>query len=287
MMHAYSYTTLRYVHDSRTGEFVNCGVVLYAPSVQFLGAACRTHTGRIRKVFPGVDAASLQVVLRGVGRHFDKLSKKLLANSGFNFSSGKNALDFSRSYLVPDDSAWQWSKLGSGLTADPEKTLEELFERLVLRYDDHRSNDHRTDMDVWRDFNKELEQRNIANFFTAQTIVGRDAELEFKHAWKNGAWHCVEPLSFDLSTAEHIEDKATQWLGRLTAIRDTAESVKVYLLVGEPQDQKLHSAFGRAIKILKKAEHFEPEVISEQKLAELGDQLEDRVRSHLKYGLAE
>jgi hypothetical protein len=34
----YSYAVLRYVHDIGTGEFINVGVVVSAPSVSFVGA---------------------------------------------------------------------------------------------------------------------------------------------------------------------------------------------------------------------------------------------------------
>ena len=38
MIIAYSFVTLRYVHDVVTGEFANVGVVLYAPDARLLEA---------------------------------------------------------------------------------------------------------------------------------------------------------------------------------------------------------------------------------------------------------
>lgn len=42
MKTAYTYTVLRYVHDTTTGEFVNVGVALYAPELRYASALCRT-----------------------------------------------------------------------------------------------------------------------------------------------------------------------------------------------------------------------------------------------------
>jgi hypothetical protein len=38
MKTAYTYTILRYVHDTATGEFVNVSVALYAPDANFVSA---------------------------------------------------------------------------------------------------------------------------------------------------------------------------------------------------------------------------------------------------------
>ena len=44
--YSYTYCVLRYVHDTTSNEFVNVGVVLYAPKAKYLSALCRTTTAR-------------------------------------------------------------------------------------------------------------------------------------------------------------------------------------------------------------------------------------------------
>jgi len=41
----YSFTIVRYVHDVVGGEFVNVGVVLYAPDQDYVDAMCTKNTG--------------------------------------------------------------------------------------------------------------------------------------------------------------------------------------------------------------------------------------------------
>jgi hypothetical protein len=55
----------------------------------------------------------------------------------------------------------------------------------------------------------------------------KDDEIDFQHAWKNGAWHCLEPVSFDLLRADSIREKAHKVLGELTSLRDATEPFKV------------------------------------------------------------
>ena len=55
--HPYTYTILRYVHDTSTGEFANVGVVLSSPEAHYANAILRPTYGRLSKMFPGFDAA--------------------------------------------------------------------------------------------------------------------------------------------------------------------------------------------------------------------------------------
>jgi hypothetical protein len=85
-----------------------------------------------------------------------------------------------------------------------------------------------------------------------KTIAGRDYEHEFPIAWKNGVWHASEAVSFDLENAGTLLDKANRWLGRGVNLYESKEQFKLYLLLGEPRDDKLRAAFTRAKNILHK-----------------------------------
>jgi hypothetical protein len=63
----------------------------------------------------------------------------------------------------------------------------------------------------------------------------------------------LEPISFDLSSADSIKEKAHRYLGQLTSINSSKEEFKVYALLGEPQHQHLRADFQKALTILQKA----------------------------------
>lgn len=275
--HSYSYAVLRYVHDVTSGEFVNVGVALYAPQVHYLSAICRTTYGRINKVFPGVNAEHFKALMRYIQNSFEAQGERL-ANE-LPLAPAAGVLEIAQSVLPKDDSSLQWSPAGSGRTDDPAQTLEKLFNRMVMRYEEKQASISRTDDDVWRHFKRDLEERQILQHFQPKTIAVQDDEVEFQHSWKNGKWHCLEPVSFDLAAADSIKDKAHRWLGQLASVQGAADSFKVYLLVGAPQQENLQPAFQSAMSILRKIPG-DKEIVLEQDALDLATRIAKEVAEH-------
>lgn len=276
-MHAYSYVVLRYVHDTITGEFVNVGVALHAPESRFLAAQCRTTYGRLSKVFPSVNPDHFKTLMRTIQSQFRQLGERV--QSQLSLDSGRDVLAYAHSVLPRDDSSLQWSQVGVGRTSDPAATLAKLYERMVTRYDDRPGRERRDDEEVWRQFKHTLEARNVMGVFAPHTISAKVDQLEFKHTWKNGVLHCLEPVSFDLASAESIRDKARHWLGRLSAISDANERFLVHFLVGEPQDPDLRGAYEAALGILGKP-GLPREIVRENEAEAFAARLSAEVEKH-------
>lgn len=129
----YSYGLVRYVHDVVTEEFVNVGVVLYAPGASFLQARCTRRYGRASKFFGGVDGHHFLSTLAHVERVLDSESRPV---GGLSFDKpAPDAFEVIRSLFVIDDSSLQFVAGGGGLTRNPEATLGELYERFIGRYE--------------------------------------------------------------------------------------------------------------------------------------------------------
>lgn len=275
----YSFTVLRYVHDIATGEFLNVGVALLAPQYRYVNALCRTTFQRLKTVFPTLDGESFRASMRHVTHEFERLHEQLRDQLPLR-DHGAGVMGYAHSVLGADDSSLQWSPMGAGMTADPERALEQLFDRFVMTYDKQTMTPRRQDDDVWRHFSHELQQRQVLKHFVPKTIAVRDDQLEFAHAWKNGVWHCLAPVSFDLASADSIRDKAHRWLGQLTSVAESAEAFKLYFLVGRPTQDELLPAFESALSILGKA-HVDREVFDEGQAGVLSERLANEVRAHL------
>ena len=113
-----------------------------------------------------------------------------------------------------------------------------------------------------------------------KTIRSEIDELSFKHAWKNGAWHCYEPLSFDLADLDGIKSKAHKWVGHLSAVQSALEQFKTYFIVDAPSDLGLKRAFDDAIAILGKSP-VEVEIFKEQEADELVSLMTQEISSHV------
>lgn len=275
--YSYTYSVLRYVHDVTSGEFVNVGVALYAPQARYLSAICRTTYGRLNKVFPGVNAEHFKALMRHIQNSFEAQGERLSSELPLTAPSG--VLEIAQSVLPKDDSSLQWSPAGSGRTDDPAQALEKLFNRMVMRYEERQAASTRSDDDVWRHFKHDLEEWKVLQHFQPKTIAVQDDEVEFQHSWKNGKWHCLEPISFDLAAADSIKDKAHRWLGQLASVQGASDLFKVYLLVGAPQQENLQPAFQSAMSILRKIPG-EREIVLEQDATGLAARIAGEVAEH-------
>lgn len=275
MRQPYSYAILRYRHDAVAGEQVNIGVVLFAPKSGFLGAKFKRAVSRITKVFPTANGQMLRHDIRQIERAFEKLAKTREVHD--LLSSDSNALSYGRKIVGIDDSSLVWSDLGSGMTTEPQKTLDELHQRFISQYDE----DHvhrRVDADIWKPFRDKLSEKHVADIFEKKTIRSPRNEVEFEHAWKNGQWHCIQPLSFDLTTEEGIQDKASRWVGAMHGLSKGGEDFKAYFLLGEPSDKKMRPAFDRALAFLRDAP-LDPEVVPESEMDSFVDEFADIVHA--------
>jgi hypothetical protein len=270
----YTYTVLRYFHDTTTGEFVNVGVALWAPQVRYASALCRPTYGRLSKMFPGINADLFKSLMRHIQARFEEMGEQL--RSQLPFEAVSTVQDLAHRVLPADDSGLQWSPMGSGRTADPAKTLETLFERMVMRYEDKAVRERRTEDDVWRHFKRNLESHQLLQYFGPRKITVQDDEIQFQYTWQNGVLHCLEPVSFDLSSAESIRDKAHRWLGRIASIASAPEKFRLYFMVGQPQDEELNPAFHNALSILAKIP-VETSIFQEEQVEELSALLADEV----------
>ena len=273
----YTYSVLRYVHDVTSGEFMNVGVVLYAPEARYLGALCRPTYGRLSKVFPGMNAEHFKSLMRYIQSRFEERGERVASELELMPSSG--VIEIAQSILPKDDSSLQWSPAGSGRTEEPAKTLEKLYDRMVMRYEERPSSGGRSDDDVWRHFKRDLETKRVLQHFVPKKISVLDDEIEFQHSWRNGKWHCLEPVSFDLAQADSIKDKAHRWLGQMTSVHGESDDFKVYLLVGAPGQESLQPAFRSAISILRKIPG-DKEIVLEEDARGLAERIAGEVAEH-------
>ena len=278
MKTTYSFTILRYVHDIATGEFINMGVALYAPEAKYVSAICCPRYGRLSKMFLDVNGDQLRPLMRFIQARFEEYALKLnieLALQG----QPKSVMEIAANILPPDDSSLQWSEPGGGITENPSATLEQLYIRLVEKYEQHTQLPSRTDDEVWRGFKKELEVKQVLAKLQPKRIVAKDYEHEFDHAWKNGAWNLYQPASFDLIDAESLLDKANRWLGRATILQESQEKFKLHMLLGEPRLEKLKSPYAKALNILNRMP-VKKEFIREDEALKFSKDLAEEIQKH-------
>lgn len=274
----YTFTILRYVHDIATGEFVNMGVALYAPEAKYVSAICCPRYGRLSKMFLDVNGDQLRSLMRFLQARFEEYALKLNGELPLQ-GQPKSIMEIAASILPPDDSSLQWSEPGGGITEDPSVALEQLYVRLVEKYEQRVQLPSRTDDEVWRGFKKELETKQVLARLQPKRIVAKDYEHEFDHAWKNGAWNLYQPISFDLVSAGSLVDKANHWLGRATILKESNEAFKLHCLLGSPRLESLKSEYQKALNILNRMP-VKKEFVREDEAPKFSKELAEEIQKH-------
>jgi hypothetical protein len=271
----YTYTVLRYVHDVMTGEFVNVGVVLHATTG--LRSKFRSTSGRVSSIFPTLDEKAFKRALRAVRSAIEQLAKS--ERSAGLLEASPDAIAFAHRALVGDDSSFQWSPSGSGVTRDAAATLDQLYNRFVMRHEKHVIH-RRDDADVWKPIREQLEEMKIADRFREHTFRGSVEEITLEHAWKNGKWHAIQAYSLDLADAEEVKKKAHRIRGHLDSASDglTGE-VDLNLVIGQPSNPKVFDAYNVALRILEKAA-VNPTIVDETNARDLVARLADEIHAH-------
>lgn len=274
----YSFSVLRYIHDIVTGEFINVGVVLYAPKVRFLSAICTPRYGRLTRMFSNVDGDHFRQVSRYIQARLEEEGERLATELPFD-KLPLGVLEFTAKILPIDDSSLQFSPAGYGIAENLQETLEKLYNRYVEQYYDRPERHSRSDEDIWKVFKKSLEEKRILGNLKPHQIVGNNYDYEFKYCWQNQKWHIHEPVSFDLIEPASITDKANGWLGRIMSLNDGGEQFKLNILLGAPQDDRLKAAFVKAQNIMNRMP-CEHEFIKEDEAEDFAENLRKEIEEH-------
>ena len=274
---------VRYVHDVRTEEFLNIGVVVLCAKHRFAGARFLPQWGRVTAAFPGAD----YVLLRRIARAFERRCAEWSAGA-----NGQQSLQpvtdigsLLRSVMLPDDASVQLSQSISGVTADPERTLAELFTVYAGSALPKEERASRDDGDVWRDFAaRRLTNTSLLKKLQRHVLHAPHYELPFDNAWKNGTWNVAQPVSFDLLDPRAIRDKATSWTGKLLTVKPHELDTNVYLLVGMPANDSpasVREAANDALAILEGNVSREAKVLTEDDGEKLAKKIAEDLAAHL------
>ena len=121
---AFSYAIVRVVPSVERGERLNVGVVLFCRQRRFLGARVALDAERLRALSPQTDADAVRRHLEGIVR----------VAEGDPEAGPIAALPQSERFgwlSAPASTIVQPSEVHTGLSVDPARTLDELFDELV------------------------------------------------------------------------------------------------------------------------------------------------------------
>ena len=256
---------IRYRHDALLGEAVNVGVI--ASSGGMVATRFTSTLTRVTALFPRCEKAALRRAMKrlaGAARTANERAREL-------YPTPMTASLLVAETLPRDAHAFCSSEPIVGVTRDLERSCAQLFELYVENRLEGAQRTSRQDEDVWSEFERNANAL-IRVRLEPHDLPGERMPLHFEHGWKNGRWHVAQPLSFDLLEPHAIRDKATGWVGKLSATKPSAHDAEVSFLIGMPgpdADAEVVKAANDGEAMLRELLSGEAEVYTEAQAGEL------------------
>jgi len=236
-LYPYQYQVLRYIHDRNTGEFINLGVVLRFPdsSGNPLQSRFTSKFKRLSQFFK-TEPATLKS-LKSVLTHTQQKLQQMQAGK-LDVTSNLDLQEITRYLLPPDDSSLIFTPPQEALAPAPEQALNHLFFSLVERYEPNAPTHSPDDKDVWKKvYQKLFTEQRVMNYLKPHEVKTEHDAIPFDYAWKNGSWHCLKPITFDLKEESAIKDKVRKHAAQIYELQTSSEQLQIYFLAEMP---KLH-----------------------------------------------
>jgi hypothetical protein len=269
-MQPLEYAVLKYVHDPVANECLNIGIVVFSRDHEkvFFDSRFEQRYGRLSEAFSGFNGENFRRFVNRIQRQVEHSCTKL--NESALFQSRTSSLSEMLNEIIPDPGlSFRFGEVCVGLTDDPSAELGHLFYRFVTSQCEREQVDTRNDEAVWNTFKAPLKAHRVLDKLVEKTFMADEFEYTFPHAFKNGKWHVLESASFDYVRAEHVKQKATNYLGIGSALSRNPEIGKMYLLLGKPSRQSHLEQYERAKRLLSEHLQIEHVLIEEQDADEL------------------
>jgi hypothetical protein len=254
------------------------GVLLYAPKARYFGFKLESRFNRLSTTFAGFDGEQYRRTLRQFEIALTRLWKSLAEGLPGLFDLPGDVGALASRVWSDAELSFRIGSTLAGITDDPERALENLFARMVLdQYERPLATNH-SDEDVWSGYSHSF-PIEVKRVLREKSILTEDYNLKFDHAFKNGQWHLLQPITLDYSKTGSIQEKASRWLGMATLLRDHPEIAQMYLLLGAPRQESSLPAYIRAKNILHKMP-IQHKIIEEDEAADFAHYLRDYMREH-------
>lgn len=237
-MKTFQYQVLRYLPDRVSGEFINLGVVVYQPLTNELKAQFYSKSNRLHAFFPSVNTRYISKTVKEIDSFLKKTGDYY---SQTMFQEAPQSLQEITTKILPkDDSALFFTETEKILDLNAGSLLHDLFERLVIKYVHEPDHETLADKEVWKQLYKTyFDKYEITAKLHPATIKTKMDKWNFERTFQNGALHCFESVSFDLSNDDTIRKKVYTWAGKIAELKTASTAVHLYLLTAMPEKREL------------------------------------------------
>lgn len=273
-MNTYEYTVVRYAPRRSTGEQLNIGVILRWPDGR-IDSKFEERYGRLAETFKGTDGDGYRSLIRRFKHALDRISQDKPTLIPHEHASLQQCMQ----YVLPDNGlSVFYSPIIHGVSLHPEHELACLFDELVaVDAPQPEQRARRDDAEVFKSVDTALTPVLRAHL-TEYTLEVQGLEVRFRHAYRNGKVHVIEPISLDYADVGQMTERVEKAVGRgLMADRDDQIGSLTYV-IGKARLENVARHAEEATTLLHDAR--KQSVLREENAAALVDRME-RDLAHL------
>jgi len=227
-----NYAIARFRPYRETSEFVNVGVVLLCPQVDFFGQAFeRRKHKRITDFFPELDFDVFKTGLAGLLKELARVTGRNAETRQFlTDAEARTRIAAFKELVRTRESLFHFSEVGTVLADDPKAKLDELFDFYIKRQF-ARDREYQ-EIIMRRRLGDFLQKIDLARFYKQDQRVGDDhyhVVLPFVHFDGNTPSKVIKPLHMDKPMTTDIYRHGDAWVSTVRRLRQINRLPKDFL----------------------------------------------------------
>lgn len=243
-----NYAPLRFLPYRETAEFVNVGIVVQCPQVDFFGFRLipLKKTARVTNFFPELKVKLFKAALQGVAQDLERIRlehQHLGADEESPATAKVKIADFCQ-LVRRREGLLHFGEVGVLMAATPEQAVEDLFGRFVERQFAQRKEYQEV---VMRNrLAKFLKDWKLARYYDVNKKVGDEdfhVVMPFVHFTNDLIVKVIKPLDLDKGEPSDVYHHGGAWVKNMERLRNRQHMPKeVIFTVNFPNEGKRLSA---------------------------------------------
>ena len=219
-----NFAPIRFLPYRETGEFVNVGIAVHCPQVDFFGFRLETKkTRRVTDFFPELEVDILKKALRGLRHELETLpmtQTELERLSEVSPQISEQLIARFRELVRVREGLLHFGPMGTCLVDKPQDAANDLFGHYVERQFAQEPEYQEKIMRV-RVY-KFLKDWNVNRYYKKNEIVGDDdfhVTMPFVHFSGTHVERVIRPLNLSQQTPSEIVDHGGAWIARMERLK--------------------------------------------------------------------
>ena len=221
-----NYAAIRFLPYRETGEFVNVGVVIYCPELDFFDfrISKRRHA-RIKHFFPELDSGILSTSVEALRHELQRRRRStgtLFARFNTREELIRNRIEDFRCFVRRKESLLHFSDMGMMMSADPVQAAKKLYDRYVER--DFAQPKEYQEQVMRRRLSEWLQEWDLKARYTVDERIGSEefhVRLPFVHRHNGRAVKALKPLDLAKGEPTSIYEHGDAWVSRMHRLHET------------------------------------------------------------------